>query len=68
MEENPNAQPTEDTRDKSKDADPTPATDTNPAHAVDEDPEEHMGEVIDDPWLDPAQTDWPNNDFEEDED
>lgn len=37
-------------------------TDARPAdpHAEDpnEDPEEHVGEVIADPWDDPGQTDW----------
>ena len=33
----------------------------NPAHIVDEDPEEHMGEVTKDPWDDPEQNDWPTN-------
>lgn len=27
----------------------------------DENPEEHIGEAIPDPWSDPAQTDWPDN-------
>jgi hypothetical protein len=26
-----------------------------------ENPEEHIGEPIPDPWSDPAQTDWPDN-------
>lgn len=30
------------------------------ADAPDEDPGEHIGEKIPDPWDDPAQTDWPN--------
>lgn len=33
-----------------------------PAHETDEDPEEHMGRKTKDPWADPKQTDWPNND------
>jgi hypothetical protein len=38
---------------------PNPAT---PPHPVsDEDPEAHIGEEMDDPWVDPSQTDWPNN-------
>lgn len=36
---------------------PEPVT----AHDVEEDPELHLGPVIDDPWSDDAQTDWPNN-------
>lgn len=28
------------------------------ADAPEEDPEEHLGEVIPDPWDDPNQTDW----------
>lgn len=37
--------------------------------AEDEDPEEHIGEVILDPWDDEAATDWPNEtvDLAEDE-
>lgn len=27
-----------------------------------ENPEEHIGEAIPDPWADPTQTDWPDND------
>lgn len=30
-------------------------------HPVDEDPEEHIGEKIPDPWEDPEQEDWPMN-------
>lgn len=33
-----------------------------PAHDTDEDPEEHMGKVIKDPWTDQKQNDWPNAD------
>lgn len=29
-------------------------------HAVEEDPENHLGPIIKDPWDDPDQTDWPN--------
>lgn len=32
--------------------------------AVDENPEELMGEVIPDPWNDKTQIDWPNNEDE----
>lgn len=32
----------------------------NPAHPVDEDPEQHLGDEINDPWDDETQTDWPN--------
>lgn len=34
------------------------------ARAPEEDPEEHIGEVIPDPWDDPEQTDWPNETVE----
>lgn len=30
-------------------------------HASDENPEDHIGDMIPDPWSDDAQTDWPNN-------
>lgn len=30
-------------------------------HASGEDPEEHIGDIIPDPWDDDAQTDWPND-------
>lgn len=30
------------------------------ASAPQEDPEKHIGEEIPDPWIDPEQTDWPN--------
>jgi hypothetical protein len=30
----------------------------NPTHEVDEDPEQHLGDEITDPWLDPEQSDW----------
>ena len=33
-------------------------------HAVDEDPEEFIGEELLDPWEDPDQPDWPNDDEE----
>lgn len=43
---------------------PTQPVDTplekSPAHPVDEDPEQHMGDPIADPWDDESQTDWPN--------
>lgn len=35
--------------------------------AVDEDPEEHMGEVTLDPWADSTQLDWPNQEDESDD-
>lgn len=35
-------------------------TETHPAHPVNEDPEEHIGDELIDPWVDPEQTDWPN--------
>lgn len=35
-------------------------TEQNPAHPVDENPEEHLGEATADPWNDESQTDWPN--------
>ncbi len=28
-------------------------------HPVHEDPEQHIGDQIPDPWADPTQTDWP---------
>lgn len=31
----------------------------NNPHPVEEDPEDHIGDVIPDPWDDPEQTDWP---------
>lgn len=34
-------------------------------HLVDEDPEEHLGAEILDPWVDPTQLDWPNNEVDE---
>lgn len=39
-------------------------------HAADphEDPEQHMGEVIPDPWSDPAQKDWADHTVELDPD
>lgn len=43
---------------------PTQPVDTplekSPAHPVDEDPEQHIGDQIADPWDDESQTDWPN--------
>ena len=30
-----------------------------PAHQVEEDPEQHIGDEINDPWDDEAQPDWP---------
>jgi hypothetical protein len=36
--------------------------DANPAHTTDEDPEDHIGRKLKDPWADPRQTSWPNND------
>lgn len=38
--------------------------DKNP-HPVDEDPEDHIGEELPDPWDDPAQTDWDSGNDEE---
>lgn len=32
----------------------------HPAHPVDEDPEDHIGDELIDPWLDDEQKDWPN--------
>lgn len=32
-----------------------------------EDPEEHLGDERPDPWSDPEQLDWPNNDPSDDE-
>lgn len=37
-----------------------PTLDQHPAHRVTEDPEQHIGPVIKDPWDDDEQTDWPN--------
>jgi len=37
------------------------------AAAPDEDPEQHIGEEMPDPWDDPDQTDWPNESVELDE-
>jgi hypothetical protein len=34
------------------------------AHPVDEDPEDHLGEEIPDPWADNEQVDWPNGEVE----
>lgn len=34
------------------------------AHSEDEDPEQHLGEVTDDPWDDESQIDWPNGSVE----
>ena len=42
---------------------PTPNevdTTLSPAHPVDENPEEHIGDETPDPWNDEDQTDWPN--------
>jgi len=33
-------------------------------HPVDENPEEHIGDAMLDPWKDETQTDWPNNEEE----
>lgn len=38
-----------------------PPPDADSPHEVEEDPEQHLGEVILDPWTDDAQTDWPNS-------
>ena len=42
------------------------AENDNP-HAFEEDPEEHLGEEISDPWNDPDQLDWASNNDDEDE-
>lgn len=34
-------------------------------HPVVENPEDHIGDEIQDPWKDPEQLDWPMNDDEE---
>lgn len=34
------------------------AENENNPHPYDENPEKHLGHVIDDPWDDPEQTDW----------
>lgn len=54
----PAAKPVEAAPDKELAAAPV---DSSPAHEVDEDPEQHLGDVIVDPWDDDAQTDWPSN-------
>lgn len=36
---------------------------TNP-HPKDEDPEDNIGEELPDPWVDPKQMDWPQNEEE----
>jgi hypothetical protein len=33
---------------------------TDPHPVPDEDPERHIGDEIPDPWADPKQPDWPN--------
>jgi len=38
-----------------------PTVEVDPIHPVDENPEEHMGDVMPDPWDDPQQEDWPTN-------
>lgn len=35
-----------------------------PMHYVAEDPEEQIGQVLDDPWADPGQEDWPDEEIE----
>ena len=35
-------------------------------HELEEDPEQHVGPEIKDPWADDNQLDWPNNEDEED--
>lgn len=37
-------------------------------HPVDEDPEENIGDEIPDPWSDPEQADWPQNEDDDEED
>jgi hypothetical protein len=42
---------------------PTPAPEVDP-HEHDEDPEDHIGEEMPDPWTDDDQPDWPNGEVE----
>lgn len=44
---------------------PDPEPITNNPHKFGEDPEDHIGAEISDPWVDDAQTDWPNETDEE---
>jgi hypothetical protein len=39
----------------------TEKVERNPAHPVDENPLEHIGEELKDPWSDRTQKDWPAN-------
>lgn len=53
------AQPVDDGRDMSQDAPPVDAAPKADPHLVDEDPEEHLGQEITDPWADGGTT-WPS--------
>lgn len=55
------ATPVDASPDKEKAAAPV---NSSPAHEVEENPEDHLGDVINDPWDDDAQTDWPSNNQE----
>lgn len=44
---------------------PTGGQMSSDPHPVDEDPEEHIGPEIPDPWDDPEQADWPQEEQEE---
>jgi hypothetical protein len=46
-------------------ADTTTADDEDDPHAVDEDPELHIGEELLDPWDDAEALDWPTDDDED---
>ena len=50
--------PDENTDTQVVDAPPVPQ---HPAHPVDEDPEDHIGDETPDPWSDDDQKDWPNS-------
>lgn len=39
---------------------PQPVDAPHPAHPVEEDPEDHIGDEMPDPWTDASQGDWPN--------
>lgn len=67
---NSDTKPVQDGRDATQDAAPIDnqsAADFVTPHQVDEDAEALMGEVIPDPWADPAQQDWPDNEDETDD-
>lgn len=49
------------TEQKPKDPPDEPEVERNPAHPVDENPLDHIGDEIKDPWTDRTQKDWPAN-------